>query len=57
MSEGDAWIHKATHDVALLLRNENGAEAMPVKSAEALVRRFCTKELRGVEGGVEGVEE
>lgn len=57
MSEGDSWIHKATHDVALLLRNDNGAEAKPVKNAEAMVRRFCTRELKSVDGGVEGVEE
>ncbi|KAL7422653.1 hypothetical protein Q5752_001944 [Cryptotrichosporon argae] len=71
MSEGDAFLHKATHDVSLILRADpaaaglpsttgadvNGDRPRPVAEAERLVRSFCTKELRGVEGGVQGVEE
>ncbi|ORY35857.1 hypothetical protein BCR39DRAFT_596451 [Naematelia encephala] len=49
MSEGDAWLHKATYDVSLLVR---APDEKPVASAEEMVRRFCTKELRGA-GGVE----
>ncbi len=54
MSEGDSWVHKAVYDLSLLLRDP---EAKSVQAAEEMVRRFCTKELRGVRGGVGGVEE
>lgn len=54
MSEGDTFLHKAIYDISLLIRDPN---ASPVQGAEDLIRRFCTKELRGVEGGVEGVED
>lgn len=56
MSEGDSWIHKASYDVSLLLRDASGS-ATPVAAAEKMVRGFCTKELRGVPGGVGDVEE
>jgi hypothetical protein len=54
MSEGDSFIHKAIYDISLLIRDP---ESTPVQAAEDLIRRFCTKELRGVEGGVQGVED
>lgn len=54
MSEGDAWLLKAVYEVSLLLRN---TASTPVSDAEQMVRRFCTKELRGVRGGVGDVEE
>jgi hypothetical protein len=54
MSEGDTFLHKAIYDISLLIRDPT---ASPVQGAEDLIRRFCTKELRGVEGGVEGVED
>lgn len=54
MSEGDSFLHKAIYDISLLLRDP---ESKPVTAAEDLIRRFCTKELRGVEGGIEGVED
>jgi len=54
MSEGDAWVYKSSNDLGLLLRDE---ESAPVAEAEAMVRRFSTKELRGVPGGVGDVEE
>ncbi|GMK54391.1 hypothetical protein CspeluHIS016_0109770 [Cutaneotrichosporon spelunceum] len=54
MSEGDAWIHKTAHDLGLLLRDP---ATRPVAEAEALVRRFATRELRSVPGGVADVEE
>lgn len=56
MSEGDTFIHKSVYDISLLLRDASGT-SKPVKGAEDIMRRFCTKELRGVEGGVSGVEE
>lgn len=54
MSEGDTWVHKAVYEVSLLLRDPS---ATPVKAAEAMVRSFCTKELRGAPGGIGDVEE
>ncbi|CAK9786642.1 uncharacterized protein COLE_02484 [Cutaneotrichosporon oleaginosum] len=54
MSEGDSWIHKTAHDLGLLMRDPDGR---PVAEAEALVRRFATRELRSVPGGVADVEE
>ena len=54
MSEGDTFLHKAIYDISLLIRDP---AASPVQGTEDLIRRFCTKELRGVEGGVEGVED
>jgi len=54
MSEGDTFLHKAIYDISLLVRDP---ESKPVQAAEDLIRRFCTKELRGVEGGIEGVED
>lgn len=56
MSEGDTFIHKSVYDISLLLRDASG-DAKPVKGAEEIMRQFCTKELRGVQGGVSGVEE
>jgi hypothetical protein len=56
MSEGDAWLLKAVYEVSLLLRDTSGS-GRPVHEAEQMVRRFCTKELRGVPGGVGDVEE
>jgi hypothetical protein len=62
MSEGDAWLHKSVYDVSLLLRETSASAGAadgnrPVHAAEQMVRRFCTKELRGVPGGVGDVEE
>ncbi len=54
MAEGDTWLHKAVYEISLLLRDPRSS---PVQAAEKMVRQFCTKELRGVEGGVSGVEE
>ena len=54
MSEGDAFLYRTIADLVLLLRDPSSA---PVKVAEETVRRFCTKELRGVQGGVSDVEE
>ena len=56
MSEGDSWLLKSVYDMSLLLRDTSGANR-PVEKAEEMVRRFCTKELRGVPGGVGDVEE
>lgn len=57
MSEGDSFLHKATYDLTLLLRASPLRTSKPVAQAEEMVRRFCTKELRGVVGGVGEVEE
>jgi hypothetical protein len=54
MSEGDGWLHKASYDISLLLRDPG---AKPVHAAEDMVRRFCTKELRSAPGGVNDVED
>lgn len=54
MSEGDAFLHRAISDTSLLLRDPS---SKPVKAADNTVRSFCTKELRGVPGGVGDVEE
>lgn len=54
MSEGDAWVLKSVHDLGLLMRDEH---SKPAAEAEAMVRKFSTKELRGVAGGVGDVEE
>lgn len=64
MSEGDAWLLKSVYDISLLLRDTSTISdspksdtSKPVYQAEQMVRRFCTKELRGVPGGVGDVEE
>jgi hypothetical protein len=57
MSEGDSWLYQTIHELSLLLRNPDLHSSKPVQSAENMVRAFCTKELRGVKGGVSGVEE
>lgn len=54
MSEGDSWVHRASHEVGLLMRSERST---PAAEAEDRVRRFSTRELRGVPGGVNEVEE
>jgi hypothetical protein len=54
MSEGDVFLHRTITDLVLLLRDPS---SKPVEVAEQTVRRFCTKELRGVPGGVGDVEE
>ncbi|KAK8850367.1 hypothetical protein IAR55_004285 [Kwoniella newhampshirensis] len=54
MSEGDSFLHRAVYELTLLLRDPH---SRPVLEAETMVRRFCTKELRGVAGGVGEVEE
>ena len=54
MSEGDTWIHRAVYEISLLIRD---SKSSPVQAAEKMVRQFCTKELRGVAGGISGVEE
>ncbi|KAK4688617.1 hypothetical protein P7C73_g1486, partial [Tremellales sp. Uapishka_1] len=54
MSEGDAWLHKAVYEISLIFRDP---ASHPAQAAEDMVRAFCTKELRGVKGGVSGVEE
>ncbi|WVR08454.1 hypothetical protein IAU60_005509 [Kwoniella sp. DSM 27419] len=72
MSEGDSFLHKSMQSVSLLLRSWDPASVpaipgsstttasdrvRPVAEAEDIVRRFCTKELRGVKGGVGDVED
>lgn len=57
MSEGDSFLHKAIYDLTLLLRSSPLRTSRPVAHAEEMVRRFCTKELRGVAGGIGEVEE
>ncbi|XAO22200.1 hypothetical protein I312_100967 [Cryptococcus bacillisporus CA1280] len=57
MSEGDSFLHKATYDLTLLLRASPLRTSKPVAHAEEMVRRFCTKELRGLAGGIGEVEE
>lgn len=54
MSEGDSWIHRSTHDLGLVLRSPDSS---PLAEAESMVRKFATKELRGVTGGVSDVED
>ena len=54
MSEGDSFLHRTISDLSLLLRDP---KSQPVHAAEKTVRSFCTKELRGVPGGVSDVEE
>ncbi|WVO17558.1 hypothetical protein L204_105253 [Cryptococcus depauperatus] len=54
MSEGDSFLHKATYDLSLQLRDP---ASRPVSAAKEMVRRFCTRELRGVKGGVGEVED
>ena len=56
MSEGDSFLHRSIYDISLVIRDASPS-AKPVTAAEDVIRRFCTKELRGVEGGVEGVED
>lgn len=56
MSEGDVFLHRTITDLILLLRAP-GTSSKPVENAEKIVRSFCTKELRGVPGGVGDVEE
>ena len=64
MSEGDIWLHKATHEVTLAIRLSSfitgtpGLDASlgPVARADSMMREFCTKELRNVQGGAFGVE-
>lgn len=56
MSEGDVWLHRTINDITLILRNPSQS-VKPVAEAERIVRSFCTKELRGVPGGVSDVEE
>ena len=48
MSEGDAFIYKSVGDLTLALRA--GPPSKPVELAGELVRKFMTKELRGVDG-------
>ncbi|WVW81087.1 hypothetical protein I302_103078 [Kwoniella bestiolae CBS 10118] len=62
MSEGDSFLYKAIHEISLLLRSRSGLShegdgVKPVKEAESIIRKFCTRELRGVKGGVGDVEE
>jgi hypothetical protein len=58
MSEGDVWLHRTINDLTLLLRHPTTPGTNhPVAEAEKIVRGFCTKELRGVDGGVRDVEE
>ncbi|WVQ63094.1 uncharacterized protein L199_001245 [Kwoniella botswanensis] len=63
MSEGDSFLYKSIHEISLLLRSSTSASAVagknvkPVKEAENIIRKFCTKELRGVKGGIGDVEE
>ena len=54
MSEGDTFLHRTIADLSILMRDPASS---PVKKAEAIVRSFCTKELRGVKDGVSDVEE
>lgn len=54
MSEGDTFLNRTINDLTLLLRDP---ESKPVAAAEKIIRSFCTKELRGVPGGVGDVEE
>nr|XP_018259980.1 uncharacterized protein I303_08052 [Kwoniella dejecticola CBS 10117]OBR82138.1 hypothetical protein I303_08052 [Kwoniella dejecticola CBS 10117] len=56
MSEGDSFLLKSIYEVSLTLRTKVNS-AMPVKQSEDIIRKFCTKELRGVKGGVGDVEE
>ncbi|KAJ9120125.1 hypothetical protein QFC22_003023 [Naganishia vaughanmartiniae] len=63
MSEGDVWLHKAVHEVSLAIRlspyiigTELDSSSGPVHRADSMVRDFCTKELRNVQGGTFGVE-
>jgi hypothetical protein len=53
MSEGDTWLYQSIHEVSLLIRSSDKR----AHHAEEMVRKFCTKELRNVQGGVSGVEE
>jgi len=48
MSEGDSFIHKSVADLTVALRA--GPPSKPVALAGELVRKFMTKELRGVDG-------
>ncbi|KAK6906830.1 hypothetical protein L486_04446 [Kwoniella mangroviensis CBS 10435] len=63
MSEGDSFLYKSIHEISLLLRSSTSASAVagenvkPVKEAGNIIRKFCTKELRGVKGGIGDVEE
>lgn len=43
MSEGERWVNDQTHNVSLALRA--GPEGKPVHTAEAIVRKFATREL------------
>ncbi|KAJ3800424.1 hypothetical protein GGU11DRAFT_742508 [Lentinula aff. detonsa] len=43
MSEGDKWIHAQTSNVVIALRAGTAGE--PVKTADAAVRKFATREL------------
>lgn len=64
MSEGDIFLNKCIHEVSLAIRLSSyivGTPALdvsagPVHRADAMVREFCTKELRSVQGGTFGVE-
>jgi hypothetical protein len=55
MSEGDAFLHKTIHEIALTLRaTETDPGARPVSEAERIVKVFCTKELKTFQGFREG---
>ena len=64
MSEGDIFLNKCIHEVSLAIRLSSyvvgtpvlDVSAGPVHRADALLRDFCTKELRNVQGGTFGVE-
>lgn len=64
MSEGDIFLNKCIHEVSLAIRlcaYVVGAPVLdvtagPIHRADAMVREFCTKELRNVQGGTFGVE-
>ncbi|OCF43328.1 hypothetical protein I317_02897 [Kwoniella heveanensis CBS 569] len=56
MSEGDTFLYKSIQSISLLLRDFE-SRSRPVHEAEEIMRRFCTKELRGVRGGVGDVED
>ncbi|KAJ4466506.1 hypothetical protein J3R30DRAFT_2268970 [Lentinula aciculospora] len=43
MSEGDKWVHAQTSHIVIALRA--GTSGEPVKTADAAVRKFATKEL------------
>ncbi|WWC72380.1 uncharacterized protein I206_106342 [Kwoniella pini CBS 10737] len=73
MSEGDSFLLKSMNEISLIIRSKinssnsnsnsnsnsklNSEIIKPVFQSENIIRKFCTKELRGIKEGIIDVEE